>query len=47
MSENERSGWYHQCNGHEPGQTSGVARDWEAWHAAVHVVAKTWICLGN
>ena len=23
VSENEMAGWYHQCNGHELGQTSG------------------------
>ena len=23
MSEKEMTGWHHQCNGHEPGQTPG------------------------
>ena len=23
MSEEEKAGWHHRCNGHEPGQTLG------------------------
>ena len=39
-SEGEMAGWHHQCNGHELGQTLEMARDREAWYAAVHGVAK-------
>jgi len=40
-SEDEMAGQHHQCNEHELEQTLGV-RDREAWHAAVHGVAKSW-----
>ena len=40
-------GWYHQLDGHEFEQTLGIAMDREAWHAAVHGVAKSWIKLSN
>ena len=48
-SEDEMAGWHHWCNGHELGQTPGMARDREAWHATVHGVAKsqTWRWLNN
>ena len=37
VSENN-TGWHHQCNGHELGQTLGDVRDREDRHAAVHGV---------
>ena len=56
--EDEMAGWHHQCNGHEL-QTLGDGKLWvmanfgrcwgirEAWHAAVHRVAKSQTQLGN
>ena len=38
-SEDEMAGQHHRCNEHELEQTPGV-REREAWHAAVHGVAK-------
>jgi len=38
-TEDERVGWHQQYNGHEFEQTPGIV-DREAWHAAVHGVAK-------
>ena len=38
MTEDEMVGWHHQLNGHEFEQTPGNS---EAWHAAVHGVAKS------
>ena len=34
------AGWYHRLDGHESEQSPGVG-DREAWHAAVHRVAKS------
>ena len=41
MTEDELAGWHHQLNGHEFESTPGVVMDREAWHAAIHVVAKS------
>ena len=41
MTEDEMVGWYHSLNGYEFEQVMGVG-DREAWHAAVHDVAKSW-----
>ena len=41
------AGWHHRWNGHEHGKTSEMVGDREAWHAAVHRVAKSWTRLGN
>ena len=38
MTEDEMIGWHHQLDGYGFEQTSG---DSEAWHAAVHRVAKS------
>ena len=41
VTEDEMIGWHHQLDGHEFEQAQGVG-DREAWHAAVHGVAKNW-----
>ena len=41
MTEDEMVGWHHPLNGDEFEQALGVM-DREAWHAAVHGVAKSW-----
>ena len=40
-------GWHHQLSEHEFASTPGVGVDREAWHAAVHGVAKSWTRLSN
>ena len=42
MIKDEVVGWDHQLNGHEFEQHWEIAKDGEAWHAAVHWVAKGW-----
>ena len=34
-------GWHHQLNGYEFEQFQEMVKDREAWHAAVHGVAKS------
>ena len=34
-------GWHHRLNEHEFKQTREIVKDREAWHAAVHGVAKS------
>ena len=41
MTVDEMVGWHHQFNGHELGQTVIDGEGREAWHAAVHGVAKS------
>ena len=41
MTEDEMAGWHHQLDGREFGWTPGVGDHREAWHAAVHGVAKS------
>ena len=41
------AGWHQQCSEHEHGQTLGDVRDRQAWHAAVHGVAKSWAQQGD
>ena len=43
--EDEMVGWHHWLNGHEFGLTPRFMMNGEAWHAAVHQVAKsrTWL----
>ena len=40
-TEDEMVEWHHRLNGHEFGLTPGMVMDREAWHAAVHGVAKS------
>ena len=46
-TEDEMVGWHHQCDGHEFEQTQESVNSWEAWCAAVHWVARSWIWLSN
>ena len=39
-TEDEMVGWHHWLNGHEFEQSQEMVKDREAWHAAVHGVAK-------
>ena len=39
--ENEMAGWHHWLSGHEVEQLQELVKDREAWHAAVHGVAKS------
>ena len=43
MTEDEMIGWHHRPDGHESVQPPGVGDGQEAWGAAVHGVAKSWI----
>ena len=47
MTEDEIIGWHHQLYGHEFEQVPGADDGQEAWHAAVHGVAKGWTRLRN
>ena len=38
----EMVGWHHRLNGHEFEQALRNDEDSDAWHAAVHEVAKSW-----
>ena len=43
MTEDEMAGWHHRLDGHE----FGLVMYREAWHAAVHGVAKSWTQLSD
>ena len=47
MTEDKMVGWHHQFNGHEFKQAHERVKDREAWHAAVHGVAKNWSRLSD
>ena len=40
-------GWHHQLDGHEFEQAPGVGDDREAWHDALHGIAKSQTQLNN
>ena len=40
-TEDEMVGWHNQLNAHEFEQTQEIAKDREAWRAAVHEVAES------
>ena len=46
-TEDEMVGWHHWLDGHKFEQTPGVGDGQEAWHAAVHGVANSWIQLSD
>ena len=46
-TEDEMVEWHHELNAHEFEQLQEIVKDREAWHVAVHGVAKNRIQLGN
>ena len=47
MTEDEMVGWHHRLNGHSLSKLQEVPKDWEAWCAAVHGIAKRQTRLSN
>ena len=45
--EDETIGWHHLLDGHNFAQGPGIGYGQEAWHAAVHGVAKSWTQLSD
>ena len=47
MTEDEMAGWHHQLDGREFEELRELVMDGEAWHAAIHGVAKSWTRLSD
>ena len=41
MTVDEMAGWHHRLDEHELGELQELVIDREAWHAAIHGVAKS------
>ena len=41
------AGWHHRLDGQELGELQELVMDREAWHAAIHGVAKSRTCLSD
>ena len=46
-TEDEMARWHHWLNGRELSELRELVMDREAWHAAIHGVAKSWTRLSN
>ena len=47
MTEDEMAGWHHRLDGVNLGELRELVMDREAWHAAIHGVAKSRTRLSN
>ena len=47
MTEDEMAGWHHESINVSLGELRELVMDREAWHAAIHGVAKSWTRLSD